>query len=360
VDVEVSSPCRDAVRPDRCGSETACSSVAAILAAILIVYVAKSEHATNRPVCDLLVADSVRGNGTEAGNHPASGIPSPGDGPGEQDDRQRLGQRPSPVAFAHPATGVWNRLTASSSVSVHPRWHSLTRRQVCRTTITSQPFNRRTSPVAFAHPATDVWKRAVSIAAMQARRYPSDARRNGILLAPQRFHRSDAARRYSSRPAIPGPWLHHPAVCVRWAIIRPVNRIRYRVASSPVARCARQVGNCPSPRQHSSQRGAVPLCRASWQAAGSGRPHFEPSAAGSPTGLCTALSSKRPHFEPFALNAMTGRCIAVPGKRRHFETEPQSDRLNVAATVYELPAWFVYLGSVWPQAADEVSLRCSP
>lgn len=40
---------------------------------------------------------------------------------------------------------------------------------------------------------------------------------------------------------------------------------------------------------------------------------------------------------------MTGRCIAVPGKRRHFETEPQSDRLSVAATVFELPAWFVYL-----------------
>jgi len=163
-------------------------------------------------VCDLLVADSVRGNGTEAGNHPASGIPSPGDRPAEQDDHQRFGQRPSPVAFAHPATGVWNR--------------------------------------------------AISIAAMQARRYSSDGRLNGILLAPQRFHRTDAARRYSSRPAIPGPWLHHPVVCIRWAIIRPVNRIRYRVASSPVARRARQVGDCPSPRQHSSRRGAVPLCRA--------------------------------------------------------------------------------------------------
>jgi hypothetical protein len=61
------------------------------------------------PVCDLLVADSVRGNGTEAGNHPASGIRSPGDRPAEQDDRQQFGQRPSAAAFHHPATGVWNR-----------------------------------------------------------------------------------------------------------------------------------------------------------------------------------------------------------------------------------------------------------
>jgi hypothetical protein len=244
-------------------------------------------------VCDLLVADSVRGSGTEAGNHPASGIPSPGDRCVEQRNQQQFNRRPSPVAFAHPATGVWKR--AVSIAAMQPA--------VIRPTHAETAF---------------CWPHSVCIAAMQ----PAAIR---------------PARRY------PAPGCTIPRCVSGGRLFDPTTGFGSAWHHRPVARCARQVGDCPSPRQHSSRRGVVPLCRASWQATGSGRPHFEPSAASSPTGLCTALSSKRPHFEPFAVNAMTGRCIAVPGKRRHFETEPQSEWLSVAATVFELPAWFVYL-----------------
>jgi hypothetical protein len=172
-------------------------------------------------VCDLLVADSVRGNGTEAGNHPASGIPSPGDRLSEQDDHQQFGsipghsltRRPSTAAVRsaggirspgdrpaeqddrqqfghsipggiHPATGVTARIPGGipspgdrpaeqddhqqfnrrPGGSVHPQFRSPGDRPAEQD---PPAFGQRPSPVAFAHPATGVWKRAVSIAAMQ-------------------------------------------------------------------------------------------------------------------------------------------------------------------------------------------------